>query len=155
MKAVIYAGAGLFTIASIYGVADYYNSDNNGSLKTLYEEETAVITKAAHAKVPLVAYPIEERTDIAVREAEKTKAGDAFSKKIFKKFSFDDFSRGRIVERIPEPAVIEPIQPLEQSVQPSAVVSEPAVPVERPVEVIATEEKVAKKEAVKPLPVKE
>ena len=35
MKAIIYAGIGLFSIASVYGVADYYNSKKNGELKKL------------------------------------------------------------------------------------------------------------------------
>ena len=33
MKAIIYAGIGLFSIASVYGVADYYNSKKTGNLK--------------------------------------------------------------------------------------------------------------------------
>ena len=39
MKAIIYAGIGLFSVATVYGVSDYYNSKKNGELKKLYVEE--------------------------------------------------------------------------------------------------------------------
>ena len=53
MKAIIYAGIGLFSIASVYGVADYYKSKKNGELKKLYVEE----------KVPVVPPTEEEKND--------------------------------------------------------------------------------------------
>jgi hypothetical protein len=41
MKAIIYAGIGLFSAASVYGVADFYQTSKSGVLKTLYKEESA------------------------------------------------------------------------------------------------------------------
>lgn len=38
MKAIIYAGISLFSVASVYGVADYYQSEKRGTLKNLYKE---------------------------------------------------------------------------------------------------------------------
>ncbi len=40
MKVIIYAGIGLFSTASIFGVADYYHSENKGELKNLYTESS-------------------------------------------------------------------------------------------------------------------
>jgi hypothetical protein len=110
MKAIIYAGIGLFSIASVYGVADYYNSKKNGELKKLYVEE----------KVPVVAPAPEEKTTvvIGVKNAEpkvaETKVVKAKArslkkaKKTEKKFRFENFSRARIPEReIIEDTVIE------------------------------------------------
>jgi hypothetical protein len=105
MKEIIYAGIGLFSIASVYGVADYYNSKKNGELKKLYVEE----------KVPVVAPAPEEKTTvvIGVKNAEtkvvKAKAKSLKkAKKIEKRFKFENFSRARIPEReIIEDTVIE------------------------------------------------
>jgi len=105
MKAIIYAGIGLFSIASLYGVADYYNSKKNGELKKLYVEE----------KVPVVAPVAEEKTakTTLVKNEESSPAetkvvtAKAKSPKKIKKFEktlrFENFSRARI----PEPLVIE------------------------------------------------
>ena len=66
MKAIIYAGIGLFSIASVYGVADYYKKKKNGELKKLYVEE----------KVPVVPPTEEEKTVevIPVKNGETTAA---------------------------------------------------------------------------------
>jgi len=48
MKAIIYAGIGLFSAASIYGLTDYYHSEEKGTLKNLYKEApVSKQTKAA------------------------------------------------------------------------------------------------------------
>lgn len=105
MKAIIYAGFGLFCIASVYGVTDYYNSKKNGELKKLYLEE----------KVPLVVPNEEEITAevIPVKIVETTTAETKVStakvklskniKKVEKKLRFENFSRARI----PEPVIME------------------------------------------------
>jgi hypothetical protein len=105
MKAIIYAGIGLFSIASVYGVADYYNSRKNGELKKLYVEE----------KVPVVVPSAEEKTTevIPVKNAETSPAetkvitakvkSSKKMKKFEKKLRFENFSRARI----PEPVIIE------------------------------------------------
>lgn len=104
MKAIIYAGIGLFSIASVYGVADYYKSKKNGELKKLYVEE----------KVPVVLPTEEEKTVevIPVKNGETTAAETKVVtakvkspkkvRKVEKKLRFENFSRARI----PEPVVI-------------------------------------------------
>ena len=105
MKAIIYAGIGLFSVATVYGVSDYYNSKKNGELKKLYVEE----------KVPVVVPAAEEKTAevIPVKYVEttaaKTKVVSAKIKspkkvkKVEKTLRFENFSRARI----PEPIIIE------------------------------------------------
>lgn len=105
MKAIIYAGIGLFSVASVYGVADYYSSKKNGELKKLYVEE----------KLPPPTTTVEEKTVevIPVKNVEntptETKVVKAKTKspkkvrKVKKTIRFENFSRGRIKE----PMVIE------------------------------------------------
>ena len=100
MKAIIYAGIGLFSIASVYGVADYYNSKKSGELNKLYVEE----------KVPPPAPVMEEKAVevIPVKNVEtkvvkaKVKSSKKV-KKVKKTIRFENFSRGRIKE----PVVLE------------------------------------------------
>jgi hypothetical protein len=105
MKAIIYAGIGLFSVASVYGVADYYSSSKKGELKKLYVEE----------KLPPPA-PVEEEKTVEVVPAKNTETSAAETKvvkakvkspkkvkKIKKTIRFENFSRGRIKE----PVVLE------------------------------------------------
>jgi len=103
MKAIIYAGIGLFSVATVYGVADYYNSKKDGEFKKLYVEE----------KLPPPAPAEEEKTVkiIPVKNVEnsstETKVVRAKSpkkvKRAEKRLKFENFSRARI----PEPVVME------------------------------------------------
>ena len=140
MKAVIYAGLGLFSIASVYGIADYYSSSSNGSLQSLYAEEAAPVNDAATIKTPLITpFDGESLVNVAAKKERIANAGKAFYKKAFKKFNLDDFSRGRIVE-----VHLENIQATEEPVKQEAAVNEPAVPVQEPaVEVIKEDRKIS------------
>jgi hypothetical protein len=101
MKAIIYAGIGLFSVASVYGIADYYSSKNKGELKKLYVEE----------KVPPPP-PVEEEKTVEVIPAKHEEAMPAESKvvtkeksrkkvkKVKKTIRLENFSRGRIEERV-------------------------------------------------------
>lgn len=40
MKTIIYAGIGLFTVATIYGATDFYQSNKKGVLINLYNEKS-------------------------------------------------------------------------------------------------------------------
>lgn len=40
MKTIIYAGIGLFTVATIYGATDFYQSNKKGVLINLYSEKS-------------------------------------------------------------------------------------------------------------------
>ncbi len=102
MKAIIYAGIGLFSVASVYGVADYYSSKKSGELKKLYVEE----------KLPPPAPAMEEKTVevIPVKNVETTPAETKVVKakvkspkkvkKVKKTIRFENFSRGRIKEPV-------------------------------------------------------
>jgi hypothetical protein len=97
MKAIIYAGIGLFSIASVYGVADYYISNKNGSLDKLYKEEEPI---QVLGKITIIT-PFEETT--IKKAVEKKDAGDivkVIENKKSKRFSLDDFSRARIPELV-------------------------------------------------------
>ena len=65
MKAIIYAGLGLFSVATVYGVVDYYNSQKKGTLDNLYkepEEELVTETPQVNAKLLPVNFT-ETKTD--------------------------------------------------------------------------------------------
>lgn len=138
MKAISYAGIGLFSVASVYGVADYYMSSKNGSLDNLYKEEEPI---QALGKTPIIT-PFEETTEVVVPDVKtvvvKKNAGDivkSIEKKKRRKFSFDDFSRARIPEEIIE----IPAEDLAtKTIEPKATADEAAI-VEKPVELAVPE----------------
>jgi len=105
MKAIIYAGIGLFSIASVYGVADYYHSKKNGELKKLYIEEKAPVVAAVAEEKTAEVTPVKNGETSAAET--KVVTAKAKSPKKIKKFEkvlrFENFSRARI----PEPIIIE------------------------------------------------
>lgn len=110
MKAIIYAGIGLFSVASVYGVADYYSTQKKGTLDKIYQEEvvTEPDIKSGITKVDMPLKKDElnltnEKNIFAVAKApKKIKA----QKRTIK---MEDFSRGRIVEPMP----LELLKPVE------------------------------------------
>jgi hypothetical protein len=105
MKAIIYAGIGLFSIASVYGVADYYKSKKNGELKKLYVEEKAPVVEPA-AEVKTVEVVPVKKVETTTTETKVVTAKVKSPKKVNKvekKLRFENFSRARI----PEPVIIE------------------------------------------------
>lgn len=101
MKAIIYAGIGLFSAATVYGVADYYNSRKKGELDKLYAEKEA-------APAP----PTAEKTT-ATLPVNYVEPGDAEAKSVIanvkpvkkykeskRKIKMEDFSRARIPEEM-------------------------------------------------------
>jgi uncharacterized protein (DUF169 family) len=105
MKAIIYAGIGLFSIASVYGVADYYNSKKTGELKKLYVEEKIPVVVPAAAEKTTEAIPVKnvETTPAETKVVTAKVKSPKKIKKVEKKLRFEDFSRARI----PEPVVME------------------------------------------------
>jgi len=115
MKTIIYAGIGLFTAASVYGIADYYSSEKKGQLKDLYQDapaaskETAV--KAPERDIELEDYSrgkIDglddvEPASIAISSpgVDEKSSKAAMKKKAVKrkapKIKFSDFSRSKLV----------------------------------------------------------
>jgi hypothetical protein len=126
MKAIIYAGIGLFSMATVYGLTDYYSSKKTGSLEKLYTEEEPAPVKpdeAVHTKIPVV-----EATKTVLPEARAVvkKAASKKSKHAAKKFiRAEDFSRARIPE--PEPAdeiLVEEKKPEPATAMPVAALTE-------------------------------
>ncbi len=128
MKAIIYAGIGLFSVATVYGLADYYSSQKKGTLDNLYKEEeagneperpavnTAVITKKD------LESNLSSTKVAALTPAVKTKKKLKQPKRTIR---LEDFSRGRIIEPIPaemklpeikkeEPVKAEEIKPKQE-----------------------------------------
>ncbi|UEG50440.1 hypothetical protein LK994_02985 [Ferruginibacter lapsinanis] len=67
MKAIIYAGISLFSVASVYGVADYYQTEKKGTLKNLYKETEPSTLKNAERTITTEEYSrgkIEEPTSL-------------------------------------------------------------------------------------------
>ena len=102
MKWIIYAGIGLFSVATVYGVADYYSAKKKGTLDKLYKEpEEVVVTETP----PVI-------TDIGPSNITETnKMNTASVSKVVKKskrpkrtIRLEEFSRGKIEE---PPIVIE------------------------------------------------
>jgi hypothetical protein len=102
MKAIIYAGIGLFSAASLYGVVDYYTTKNKGALdKMCKEEEPAVINKKESANT--ISMPAVAESEPKIIETNNKTTDAKASKKKLKKykreFKFSEFSRGRIMPR--------------------------------------------------------
>ncbi|MEO6252490.1 MAG: hypothetical protein ABIO79_04260 [Ferruginibacter sp.] len=107
MKAIIYAGIGLFSVATVYGVADFYSSKKKGTLDKLYVEEEIPTTPKVEEKTTGV-IPVKntgteavENTVIAVKAKSAKKVRNHL-----KTIKMEDFSRARI----PEPAVAEDLK---------------------------------------------
>ena len=115
MKAIIYAGIGLFSAAAVYGITDYYSTNKKGVVDKMYKEEEAMETKSEPA-VTTVAMPVTSTT--ATTES-KVVIAKTTNKKLVKKqkrfvrrFELGDFSRGRILPKkvIEEPEVKEVVK---------------------------------------------
>ena len=105
MKAIIYAGVGLFSIASVYGVADYYNSKKNGELNKLYVEEKLPPPAPVMEEKAVEVIPVKnvETTGTETKVVKAKVKSPKNVKKVKKTIRFENFSRGRIKE----PVVIE------------------------------------------------
>jgi hypothetical protein len=102
MKAIIYAGIGLFSAATVYGIADYYGTKKSGSLEKMYKEETAPLpVKEKASAVPLPSAELKKETIAVSGKSTITKSNAAKKvkkiKKAVPKIKFSDFSRGRLI----------------------------------------------------------
>jgi len=96
MKAIIYAGISLFSVATVYGVADYYSSKKSGALDSLYREEEV----AAPSEVNETTTVIPVKNTEVVSPAENTiTTGREIKKKrsALKEIKAEDFSRAKLV----------------------------------------------------------
>lgn len=120
MKTIIYAGIGLFSVASVYGITDYYTSQKNSSLENLYKEEEVaeesimkknIVTEHQQENIAVVNLSTSVKKE-AKKEVAKSKKNKKSDVKKPRKIDLDDYSRGRI---LPEEEIIvaeekEPIQ---------------------------------------------
>ena len=105
MKAIIYAGIGLFSVATVYGVADYYTSQKKGELNKLYvEEETPVAAKVEEKTTALL--PVKNVEAVEIKPVTTKVKSKKNVKNTRKEIKFENFSRARI----PEPVIIEDIK---------------------------------------------
>jgi hypothetical protein len=108
MKAIIYAGIALFSVASVYGVADYYNSRKSGELKKLYVEEKLPTPSPVVDEKTVEIIPVNN-TETTTTETKVIKAkAPKKVKKVEKRLRFENFSRARI----PEPVIADSIVPV-------------------------------------------
>jgi hypothetical protein len=132
MKAIIYAGIGLFSVATVYGVADFYSSKKKGTLDKLYVEEEMPAVSKVEEKTTVILPVKNEGAEAAENTTGTVKAKSAKKLKVpIKQIKMEDFSRARI----PEPVVIddlkvEPVKKEEVEVVPVKLTVEPTEAVE-------------------------
>lgn len=97
MKAIIYAGISLFSVATIYGVADYYNSKQKGTLNNLYKEEPSINNETKPVVKDKDLKTISTKTTSYIPKVKAPK-NYKISKRTIK---LENFSRGRIEETVP------------------------------------------------------
>ena len=64
MKAIIYAGISLFSVATVYGVVDYYSSQKRGTLDKLYKEEDVPAAPEIKKEITMV-MPVSSNNNIS------------------------------------------------------------------------------------------
>ena len=133
MKAIIYAGIGLFAAASVYGAADLYNSQQKGTLSKLYKDEATDKGDILKENVTSVVIPVKN-TEVNATEAKMNTAQTKATKKIRppkRTIRMEDFSRSRIVQEPP----IEVEKPLEVIAETTPQKEETATVINKPVTV--------------------
>jgi sorbitol-specific phosphotransferase system component IIBC len=97
----------------VYGIVDYYNTKNNGTLEKMYKEETPLSESKEETitTVPLTETAIKNETVTNTTTAAKTKTKSSKKSKknkiYVREFKFSNFSRGRIL-----PKVVEDVKPV-------------------------------------------
>ncbi len=126
MKAIIYAGIGLFSVATVYGLADYYSSQKKGTLEKLYAEEEPAVTPIVEEKttgaIPVKiaeAAPVESET-VSVKKTSNKKVKTSAPKEI----KMEDYSRARIPESIFEELENAPVE-IKTEIKPEKLTVEP------------------------------
>lgn len=104
MKAIIFAGIGLFAAATIYGITDFAADKKKGTIDKLYKEE--VVAPVAEEKeatvIPDAAVEKNSASGTAVTAASAAKKNTVRKKskkartEEIRFIKLDDFSRGRI-----------------------------------------------------------
>ena len=128
MKTMIYAGIVLFSAASIYGVADYYNSQKNGILDNLYKEEDVPITAPnnhSNSVTSTKSLPDEKPLILPAKMSDDPKK---IKQKAKRTIRLEEYSRGRIEEPLPveQEEIIKPPVVVEETKKPVEAVATPA-----------------------------
>lgn len=106
MKAIIYAGISLFSVASVYGVVDFYYTQKTGTLNNLYKEDDLPVPKrtqndtvSVHEKNDSVQteVPVLDKTMLTSDNIHISKSG---KQKVKRTIRMEEFSRGKIKEPI-------------------------------------------------------
>jgi hypothetical protein len=97
MKTMIYASIGLFSIATLYGIADYNKSKKTGALERLYVEEEPVSNEVSTLKPARVVNTslVVKPNDATNKTVSKRSAGTGEARRSLR---LEDYSRGKIGE---------------------------------------------------------
>lgn len=110
MKAIIYAGIGLFSVATVYGIADYYSTQKKGTLNNLYKEQEEIPAEPEKELANNNVVPVDLKEINSTNVAALPKAIRKI--KLHKRtISLDEFSRGRIIEPMPA-VIVQPVEPV-------------------------------------------
>ncbi len=119
MKAIIYAGIGLFSVATVYGVTDFYQTQKSGTITNLYNEEEVeepvVKSTKTLTEKDIAVKNVEEPTTEQKNTTQKTAKKKVKKIKAERTIRLEEYSRGRIEEPIlPEKAesVVEELKPV-------------------------------------------
>ena len=100
MKAIIYAGIGLFSLAGTYGLVDYFTAKRNGIMDNLYKGPAPInelsLSKEAPPVVTVENIPAIKKGNTIFKPAASFLPGKMKPAK--RKVRLNDFSRGRITE---------------------------------------------------------
>lgn len=103
MKSIIYAGIGLFSVATMYGVADYYSSQKKGTLDKLYKEQEEMPMETENTAISTTTLRVNVKEANVVNNTTVSKTNKK-SKKLKRTIRLEEFSRGKIEEPImPKP----------------------------------------------------
>ena len=121
--------SGLFSVASVYGVADYYSTQKKGTLDKLYQEDVVAEqdTKSVITQVdmPLKKDELNSAVDKSIFVAAKVSKKIKTQKRTIK---MEDFSRGRIDEPMPL-ELLKPVKVNEERITEKKAVTETYTPV--------------------------
>lgn len=112
MKAIIFAGIGLFAAATIYGITDFAADKKKGTIDKLYKEEPAPsVAEETETTVTPAAAPEENtatnKTSAAVKNTSVKKKARKFKVEEIREIKFSEFSRGRIPSKLVKKEVVE------------------------------------------------
>lgn len=112
MKAIIFAGIGLFAAATIYGITDFAADKKKGTIDKLYKETPApAVAEQTETAATPVAAPEENtatnKTAAAVKNTTAKKKNRKFKIEEIREIKFSEFSRGRIPPKLVKKEVVD------------------------------------------------